>query len=171
MEIFSPYMSFYDLNISDHHPDINLVSGAYCYATIPAQNATLTRIREVNNIALSSSGGSVTVSISRNEDAIIRLRVNSTSTPTLTVSLSGLVAGDRYQVTMDSTVVHDRIYASPNGTMTFSVDGPWSSHELSIIDMNPMRQFGPMSYWILMIGVPAGLIAIIVVAIGSRIRR
>jgi len=167
--ILSPYyISSYGLNVSSGHP-ANLVSGDRCYVSVPVQNATLTTITEIDNIALTTSGGSVTVKLLRNEPTIVQLQVNSTSTPTLIVSLSNLIAGDWYKVTMDSTAVYDRIFADENGTMTFSVSGPWSSHDLTITDMNPMSQYGPLSTWIIAIGFTVGLIAFIIVAVFSRL--
>ena len=167
--ILSPYyISSYGLNVSSGHPD-NLVSGDRCYVSVPVQNATLTTITEVDNIALSTSGGSVTVKLLRNEPTIVQLRVNSTSTPTLSISISGLVAGDWYRVTMDSTTIYERVYADVNGAMTFSVSGPWSSHDLTITDMNPMSQYGPLSGWMLIIAFTVGIIAFIIVAVFSRI--
>ena len=168
------YISSYTTNISSGNFNSNLVVGTHFYASIPVQNATLTAIgerEELENIGLEASGGSVTVSILRDEPTIVQLRVNSTSTPTLTVSLSSLIAGDWYQVTMDSVIVYSRIYADENGTMAFSVSGPWSSHDLTITDSNPMRQFGPMSEWIIAIGFTVGLFAIIITTVFSRVKR
>jgi len=173
--VLSPYyISSYTTNISSGNFNSNLVVGTHCYASIPVQNATLTAIgerEELENIGLEASDGSVTVSILRNEPTIVQLRINSTSTPTLTVSLSGLIAGDWYQVTMDSTIIYDRIYADANGTMAVSINGPWSSHDLTITDQNPMRSFGQLSEWIIAIGFAVGLFAIIIVAVFSRIKR
>jgi hypothetical protein len=170
----SYYISSYTTNISSGNFNSNLVVGTHCYASIPVQNATLTAIgerEELENIGLEASGGSVTVSILRDEPTIVQLRINSTSTPTLTVSLSGLIAGDWYQVTMDSTTVYERVYADVNGAMTFSVSGPWSSHDLTVTDQNPMRSFGQLSEWIIAIGFAVGLFAIIIVAVFSRVKK
>ena len=170
LQIRSHYLSFYDLNISDGHQDVNVVSGTYCYATIPAVNATLTKIREVNNIALGTSGGSVTVRVLENGPSKIKLRVNSTSNPTLFVNLTGMSAsGGSYRVSIDSTDIIDRIYASPTGDLSFNFSGPWSSHILTIwAPLAGLYEMGPL---MLYIGVTFGLIAIIVVAILSRVKR
>jgi hypothetical protein len=164
------YISSYGLNTSSGHPD-NLVSGDHCYVPVPVQNATLEIIGEVNNIMLDASGGSVTVRLLRNEPTIVQMQVNSTSTPTLTATISGLIPGDWYKVTMDSTLVQDHIYADVNGILTVSISGPWSSHELTITDSNPMTQFGPMTQWILILGVGVGLAAMLIVMVASRIKR
>jgi hypothetical protein len=173
LQIRSPYyVSSYTTNTSGGSFNSNLLVGTHFYASIPVQNSTLTAIgerEELENIVLEASNGSVTVSILRDEPTIVQLRINSTSSPTLTVSLSGLIAGDWYRVTMDSTTIYERIYADANGAMTFLVNGPWSSHDLTITDSNPMSQFGPMSTWIIAIGFTVGLIAFIIVAVFSRL--
>jgi len=127
----SHYLSFYDLNISDGHSDTNLVSGAYCYATIPAVNATLTDIREVNNIGFSTDSGSVTVSIIKNTRTLIKLRANSSNDAELNIFVYNLVPYDKYKLSVDGDRVEMK-KSNGNGSISFEYDGAWSSHTLTI---------------------------------------
>ena len=127
----SHYLSFYDLNISDGHSDTNLVSGAYCYATIPAVNATLTDIREVNNIGFSTDSGSVTVSIIKNTRTLIKLRANSSNDAELNIFVYNLVPYDKYKLSVDGDRVEMK-KSNGDGSISFEYDGAWSSHTLTI---------------------------------------
>jgi len=127
----SHYLSFYDLNISDGHTDTNLVSGSYCYATIPAVNATLTDIREVNNIGFSTDSGSVTVSIIKNTRTLIKLRANSSNDAELNIFVYNLIPYDKYKLSVDGDRVEMK-KSNGDGSISFEYDGAWSSHTLTI---------------------------------------
>ena len=127
--IQSQYLTFYELNNSYEHDDINYVVGGYCYTPeIPAQNATLDTITEINRFQLSSWNGTVTVQrpteYSTNR---MELTINSTDNATLLVRAVGLHAGDEYKVFVDGEVqgwrwVNDYQYFDYNYT------GDWSTH-------------------------------------------
>ena len=127
----SHYLSFYDLNISDGHTDTNLISGEYCYATIPAVNATLTNIREVNNIGFSTDSGSVTVSIIKNTRTLIKLRANSSNDAELNIFVYDLIPYDKYKLSVDGDRVEMK-KSNGDGSISFEYDGAWSSHTLTI---------------------------------------
>jgi len=129
--IRSHYLSFYDLNISDGHSDNNLVSGDYCYCAIPSQNATLTTIREVNNIGFSTDSGSVTVSIIKNTRTLIKLQANSSNDAELNIFVYNLVPYDKYKLSVDGDRVEMK-KSNGDGSISFEYDGAWSSHTLTI---------------------------------------
>ena len=127
--IRSQYLTFYELNNSYEHDDINYVVGGYCYTPeIPAQNATLDTIIEINRFQLSSWNGTVTVQrpteYSTNR---MELTINSTDNATLLIRAVGLHAGDEYKVFVDGESqgwrwVNDYQYLDYNYT------SDWSTH-------------------------------------------
>jgi len=129
--IRSHYLSFYDLNISDGHRDTNLVSGDYCYATIPSVNATLVNVREIDNLGFSTDSGSVTVSILKNARTLIKLAVNSSNDARLNIFVYDLIPFDKYKLSVDGDRVEMK-KSNGDGSISFEYDGAWSSHTLTI---------------------------------------
>ena len=131
IQIRSQYLTFYDLNISDGHADTNIVSGNYCYATIASINATLVNVREVNNIGLSTDSGSVTVSVLKNTNTLIKLRVNSSNDAELNLFFYNLIPFEKYKLSVDGERI-DMKKATGTGGIAFEYDGTWSSHTLTL---------------------------------------
>jgi len=166
LQIRSHYLTFYDLNISDGHSDTNLVSGDYCYATIPSVNATLNSIRPVNNIALSTDSGSVTVSVLKNTDRKIQLRVNSSNHASLNIQFYDLLPYDNYKFSVDG----DRVSidkTNDQGVLEYSFDGPWTTHTLTL-EYAGYVYFNDFMVKMLAVGFVIALGAIMAVVILSR---
>ena len=131
LQIRSQYLTFYELNNSYAHDDINYVIGDYCYTpTIPAQNATLDTITEINRFQLSSWNGTVTVQrpteYSTNR---MELVFNSTDNATLLIRAVGLHAGDEYKVFVDGESRGWR-YVTDYQYLDYNYTGDWSNHTI-----------------------------------------
>ena len=164
--IRSHYLSFYDLNISDGHRDTNLVSGDYCYATIPSVNATLVNVREIDNLGFSTDSGSVTVSILKNTRTTVKLRVNSSNDASLNIFVYDLIPFDKYKFSVDSHRV-EIAKASESGTLVFEYDGVWSSHTLTI-SYEGFLYWGNFAVTMMWVGGGFGAIALFYVLVSSR---
>ena len=98
--------------------------------------------------------------------------INVTSTvATIIFVVSGLKSGGgiMYNVYVDG----DRIeqIRCDSGSITFSYSGPWSEHTFEVVAYDPwgpIYDMGPVMLWI---GVIVGLTAIVLVMVGSRIKR
>ena len=130
-QIRSTHPNTYELNISDGHRDTNLVSGDYCYATIPSVNATLVNVREIDNLGFSTDSGSVTVSILKNARTLIKLAVNSSNDARLNIFVYDLIPFDKYKLSVDGDRVEMK-KSNGDGSISFEYDGAWSSHTLTI---------------------------------------
>lgn len=133
--IRSQYLTFYDLNNSYEHEDSNLVIGAYCYATVPAQNATLDTIRPIDRFQLSSWNGTVTVSTSSYTTKRMVLQVNSSDNATLLIRAIGLDWPHRYRIHIDGIAQSNMLTASHAGEIEYNYTGAWSNHTITFSDM------------------------------------
>jgi len=113
----------------------------------------------------------ITVNITQwDQIGALEWRANSTSSQTVTFTLSGLESGALYNVYVDGGRI-EQIRSTGSGSITFTYSGPWSEHtfEVELYDpWGPLYDMGPVMLWI---GVIVGLTAIVLVMVGSRIRR
>src|SRR4030042_6089844 len=129
MVIRSPYVTFYDLNNSYAHDDINYVIGSYCYTpAIPAQNATLDTITPVDRFQLSSWNGTVTVATTEYTTNRMVLTVNSTDNATLLIRCTGLHRNYEYKVYVDDHPVgYERVNSEQY--LEYNYTGDWSTNK------------------------------------------
>ena len=131
LDIRSQYLTFYELNDSYEHDDINLVIGSYCYAYVPARNATLDTITEINRFQLSSWNGTVTVQRPTDYSTTrMVLTVNSTDNATLLIRAVGLHRNYEYRVFVDG---HPEAWLRVNSAqyIEYNYTGDWSTHTIT----------------------------------------
>ena len=166
LQIRSHYLSFYDLNISDGHADTNVVSGDYCYATIPSINATLIDVREVDNLGFSTDSGSATVALLKNTRTTIKILVNSSNDASLNIFVYDLIPFDKYKFSVDGHRV-EITKASESGSLIFAYDGDWSSHVLTI-SYEGFIYWGDFAVTMMWVGGGFGAILLFYVMVSSR---
>ena len=129
LHIRSQYLTFYELNNSYEHEDINYVIGGYCYTPdIPAQNATLDTITEINRFQLSSWNGTVTVQMpTQYSTNRMELVFNSTDNATLLIRAVGLHAGDEYKIIVDGDSQGWQ-WVNAQQYLEYNYTGDWSTH-------------------------------------------
>jgi len=84
-------------------------------------------------------------------------------------TLSGLESGVYYNVYVDGNRIEQ--IRCDSGSITFSYSGPWSEHTFEVEMYDPWGPLYDMGPWMLSIGVIVGLTAIMLVAVGSRLKR
>jgi hypothetical protein len=132
LKIRSQYLTFYDLNTSYEHDDVNQVIGAYCYTTIPAQNATLDSITPVDMFELSSWNGTVTVSAVSTDLDHPTLEVNSTTNASLFIRVHGLHRNYEYKIFIDGHPELDSwVRVNDAQYIEYNYTGPWSLHTIT----------------------------------------
>ena len=131
LQIRSSYITYYDLNNSYEHEDVNYVIGAYCYTPpIPAQNATLDSVTEINRFNFYAWNGTVSVQAMQYSANRMTLEVNSTDNATLLVRPVGLSHGYEYRVLVDGdTVGWARV--NSQGYFEYNYTGDWSNHTIT----------------------------------------
>jgi hypothetical protein len=111
---------------------------------------------------------------SENGDKLSIWTANSTN-PNAIVSfaISGLASGTGilYNLFVDGDRTEQLRPTDTGGQIAFIYSGPWSDHAFDLEAYAPFAGFNEMASWMLAIGVIAGLTGIVVVAVGSRIRR
>ena len=130
--IRSQYLTFYELNNSYEHDDINYVVGGYCYTPeIPAQNATLDTIIEINRFQLSSWNGTVTVQrpTQYSENRMV-LTVNSSDNATLLIRAVDLHRNYEYRIIVDDVKV-GWIRVNSDRYFDYNYTGDWSNHTIT----------------------------------------
>ena len=132
MKIRSQYLTFWDFNETYEHEDVNLITGAYCYAAIPAENLTLDSITEINRFQLSSWNGTVSVRCSDYSVNRMTLLVNSSDNATLLIRAVGLSVGYEYRVLIDGAPT-GWVRANWHDYFDYNYTGSWSNHTISFV--------------------------------------
>ena len=132
VKIRSQYLTFYELNNSYEHDDINYVIDDYCYTPeIPAQNATLDTITEINRFQLSSWNGTVTVQRPTDySENRMTLTVNSSDNATLMIRAVDLHRNYEYRIIVDDVKV-GWIRVNSAQYFEYNYTGDWSEHTIT----------------------------------------
>lgn len=164
LKIRSQYLTFYELNNSYEHEDVNYVIGGYCYTPIPAQNATLDTIVEINRFQLSSWNGTVTVGCTEYGTSRMVLQVNSTDNATLLIRAVELHRNYEYRVLVDDSPVawlrvNDGQYIEYNYTGDW-----WSNHTITFQQYGEAIEVPSQYLYLLEIMLCLGVVAVVVKA-------
>jgi hypothetical protein len=140
---------------------INLGLALFAWSQLNFSGLTPSGLRvTTNNLVIETV---ITSSLSWSSD--------STGETAATFTLSGLESGGGiyYNVYVDGNRIEQ--IRCDSGSITFSYSGPWSEHTFEVELYDPWGPLYDMGPPMLYIGVTVGLIAIMLVAVGSRIRR
>ena len=132
LRIRSQYLTFWDFNETYDHEDVNLVTGAYAYAVVPAMNLTLNSITEINRFQLSSWNGTVSVRCSEYGINRMTLLVNSSDNATLLIRAVDLSVGYEYRVLIDGAPT-DWVRANWHDYFEYNYTGSWSNHTITFV--------------------------------------
>lgn len=158
--IRSSYLTFYDLNDSYVHEDVNLVIGNYAYATVPARNATLDSITEINRFELSSWNGTVSVQCSAYGTTRMTLEVNSTDNATLLIRAVGLHRNYEYRVLVDDQPV-DWLRVNDAQYIEYNYTGEWSNHTISFVQYGQAVEVPSQSLYLIQVMLCLGVVAVV----------
>lgn len=135
LQIRSSHLTFYDLNNSFPHEDINLIIGEYAYTpSIPAQNATLDSIRPIDRFEFWAWNGTVSVQCSEYGASRMTLEVNSTDNATIIIRCLDLHPNYDFRVIIDGEPLG---YLRVNYAryMEYNYSGDWSNHTITFVQV------------------------------------
>lgn len=136
LQIRSQYLTYYDLNNSYEHEDVNLVIGDYCYTpAIPAQNATLDSVTMVDRFTFHAHNGTVSVKTTEYTSSRMTLEINSTDeNATLLIQANSLTYGHEYRVIIDGDT-QGWLRVNWDKYFQYNYSAGWSNHTVTFQDI------------------------------------
>lgn len=146
LQVRSQYLTFYELNNSYDHEDVNLIIGTYCYTpSIPAQNATLDSIIPIDRFTFYAWNGTVSVKCPSSDADSMTLEINSTDEDaTLLIRAISLTYGHEYRVIVDGDT-KEWCRVNWQGYIEYNYTAGWSNHTITFLHIGGVT-FVPNTY-------------------------